>query len=150
MGGLPETAAILSAVSGSVAGMRNASAQAAAQAQQADLQRRAQEAQRVQQLKQVEENRKVQLARARVGMGAAGIAGTGGSAAAVLAGLNRRADEDRADLLRGFGFDGEALALSAAARRKSSLSEFQDLLELGQDLGNAGSQLGDPFQRSKT
>ena len=153
MGGTVETMAILSAVSGAVgtvAGMQGANAQAKAQAQQADLQRRAQELQRTRQLKQVEEDRKVQLARVRAGLGAAGLGGSGGSSAAILAGLNRRADEDRADLLRGFGVADEALALSAAARRKSGLSQFQDLLELGQDLGRVGSQLSDPLQLAAT
>lgn len=142
--GDPGTWAAISAGIGAVStasGMAQGNAQAKYQNQQAELQRRAQQAQRDQQLKQLEADRKAQTARVRAGMGAAGTGSTQGSGAAVLGQLNRKANENRLQLLNGFALDDESLALSLARPRASSLN---NLLTLGQslsDFGHAASKI---------
>lgn len=121
-----------------VSGIAQGNAQAKYQAQQAELQRRAQQAQRDQQLKQLEENRKAQTARARASMGAAGTGSATGSGAAVIGQLNRKADENRLQLLNGFALDDEMLSLA-----RPGSSSLDNLLTLGQSLSKFGSALSD-------
>ena len=131
----------LGAVS-TVSGIAQGSAQAKYQAQQAELQRRAQQAQRDQQLQQLEENRKAQTARARAALGASGVGSGQGSGAAVIGQLNRKADDNRLQLLSGYGLEDEALGL---IRQRGSGSQVDNLLALGQSVSSFGKSLDDLF-----
>lgn len=130
---------------GTVSGIAQGNAQAKYQARQTELQRRAQQAQRDQQLKQLEVERKAQTARARASMGAAGTGSTMGSGAAVIGQLNRRADENRLQLLNGFALNDEMLSLA-----RPGSSSLDNLLTLGQSLTNFGSALDDWSKKSAT
>jgi len=145
MGGVGTALAAINAglgVAGTVSGIQQGKAQASYQAQQNALQLTAQRAERSRQLQAVEEERKAQTARARAALGASGVGSGQGSGAAVIGQLNRKADENRLQLLSGYGLEDEALGL---LRQRSGGSQAENLLTLGQSAMSFGKSLDDLF-----